>query len=128
MAPGEAFEVFAPVALVRGDETYGAMAMLCVVPEDEASDPGARHIDGGEALCWPGRDILAGPKERFREGVVFGDPRPAEGRDDTEALHGHLHRCAFHSAAIVSVQDPGLPTNDQAGFWVALTTPCRLGS
>lgn len=50
------------------------------------------------------RRILAGPEQGLGEGVVVGHPRSAEGGHDTKPLHGDLHGCALHRAAVVGVQ------------------------
>jgi transposase len=74
-----------------------------VVPANEGMNPGARSLDVWEATSGPGRDVLAGPEEGFGEGIVVRYPRPAEGRNDAETLHGGLHGGALHRAAVVGM-------------------------
>ena len=80
------------------------MPVLGVVPADEGMNPGTRLLDGCEATGGPGRDVLAGPEERLGEGIVVRHPRPAEGRNDAETLHGGFHGRALHRAAVVGMQ------------------------
>ena len=92
----------------RRNEADGAVAMLEVVPAHEALNPDPRLINRREASGRPTRHILAGPEERFGEGVVVRHPWAAEGRGHAEPLHRGLYRRAFHRAAVVGVQDQGL--------------------
>lgn len=100
----EYFEFLAAMALFGRHEADGAVALLAVVPSNEALDPGSRVLDAGKAPRRPAGAVLAVPETSLGEGVVVGDTRPAEGGRDPEPLHRRLHGCAFHGAAIVRMQ------------------------
>ena len=103
-AAGERCVVTPIVARIWCDEADRAVAMLGVVPSGEAVNPSLRCFDRREAPGRPSGCVLAGPEQRLGKGIVVRHPRSAERGDDAEPLHRHLHRRAFHRAAVVGVQ------------------------
>ena len=71
--------IFPGVALSGADVTNAAVAMIDVVPMDEASGPGTGLVEIGKALGGKLGAVLGGTKQRLGIGVVVADARPGVG-------------------------------------------------
>nr|WP_275936218.1 hypothetical protein [Sorangium cellulosum] len=81
-----------------------AVQVLAVVPGNEALDPLARLLHGGERAAWVLGQVLEGAAEGLRVGVVVADARAAEGGHHAQTLQGGEHGPALHRPAVVGVQ------------------------
>src|SRR4051812_29798675 len=102
----ENLDVAAIMAVTRSNVADATVQVLLVVPTDEAGDPHARRVDGGETSGGIRVAVLEGSKQRFGEGIVVGDTRSAERRHDAEALKRCEHGGTLHRAAVVRMQHP----------------------
>src|SRR5690606_15116815 len=66
VAPCEDRRILPAVSLGGRDELNAAVAMLSVVPSDEALNPETRCIDAYKRLAWVRGRVFQCPEERFR--------------------------------------------------------------
>jgi hypothetical protein len=95
------------VTLSLRDELQGAVAMLRVVPSDEARDPAARAGETVERLGGKVGSVLERLQQRLGVGVVVARRRSAERGYHRETLQGREHGGALHRRAIVRMQTRG---------------------
>jgi len=103
--------VLAPVALARGDEFQGAVAMLLVVPLFESGYPLTRLIQSVEGFVRKAGMILHGLEQRLGIRIVVTDRGATEGGNDAEPLQGCQHGRSFHRSAVVGMQPQQLTGN-----------------
>lgn len=112
-AVGQYLGRLAAVALVWCDVAERAVAVLGVVPVDEAEHPFAGLLQGDEALGREPGTVLQRPEQRFGVGVVVAHPRTAARRRDSEVVE-FLQECrCLHGAAVIGVQDQRLVLRSQ---------------
>lgn len=88
-----------------GDELDRTVAMLVVVPANESGYPVTGLRDVGKCFARIVRTVLQRLEQGLGIRVVVADGRSAERRHYAKRLQGGEHRCAFHRAAIVGMQD-----------------------
>ena len=96
--------IFSGVALSGADVTNAAVAMIDVVPMDEASGPGTGLVEIGKALGGKLGAVLGGTKQRLGIGVVVADARPGVGGLDAQPVEHRQHRRGLERGAVVAVQ------------------------
>src|SRR6185437_4990181 len=94
----------AAVALAGSDVPDGAVAVLEVVPGDEALHPLFRRGDPVERHARISRRVLQRSEESLGVWVVVRDVRAAERGDDAQPLQGGDHGAGTHGLAVVRVQ------------------------
>src|SRR6056297_1887605 len=100
--------ILSSVSLMRRDVVDASMFVLMVVPGNKGQHPVPRYLKAGKAALGEVRDVLAGPEQRFNEGVVVADPWPAERGGDAELAQHHLDRLTLDHAAVVAMQNQRL--------------------
>src|SRR5579859_7596107 len=102
--PGQKRTILAGMALRRGDVADAAMAMLFVVPTDEARGPLPGSIKSGEPF---GRELWAvfcGAEQRLGKRIVVADTGTRVGRLDTKPIEHGEHARSLQRRAVVTVQ------------------------
>src|SRR5690625_968167 len=97
--------VFTRMTLCRRYEAYGAVTVLVVVPLNEPSHPDTSFLDALERTAGVDRGIFQRAEQRLRVRVVIAHRTTRECRQNPQPLQSGQHGCAFHWAAVVSMQD-----------------------
>ena len=92
------------MALLRRDETNGAVAMFHVVPVHKRAHPLARGQHSLECTGGVLGPVFQRPEERLRVRVVVAHRRAAERRHHPQSLQRGEHGSALHRTAVVRVQ------------------------
>ncbi|CAE6857072.1 hypothetical protein R75483_07874 [Paraburkholderia domus] len=93
------------MALRRRYEPDRAVPMFLVVPAHQCAHPGTRGEQGIERLEGVSRPVLQSLEQRLGIRIVVAHARATQRRHDTQRLEGGEHRCAFHRAAVIRMQN-----------------------
>jgi len=96
--------IAAVVALFRGHVANLAVAMVGVVPSQQAVGERAGVLDVGKWFERVLRAVLDGLEQRLDEGVVVADTGPRVAGRDVQRLQGGVEAAALHYRAVVGVQ------------------------
>src|ERR1700733_11332974 len=94
----------AAVTLIRCDIADGAVAMLEVVPRDEALDPTLRRGNAGKGRTWVGRSVLQRAEQSLGVWIIVRDVGATERGDYSQPLQCGDHRAGAHGLAVIRVQ------------------------
>src|SRR5208283_2613755 len=97
-------EIVPCMALSRADVTNAAVAMIEVVPVDEACCPSARLIETDKALGGKLRAVLGGTEQRLGIGVIVTDARPGVRGFDPQPVEHRQYGRGLERGAVVAVQ------------------------
>src|SRR3546814_19065065 len=85
-AASQNLAISASMTLCRRDELDATVAMLGVVPGDEALHPSTGLVDVCEAFARIGRRVFQGPEQRFRVRIIVTHRGAAKRRHDAQLL------------------------------------------
>ena len=85
------------------------MPMFQVVPANKGKYPRSRSVNVDEPFLRVMRPIFAGPKDRFRIGIVVAYPRSASRSLNAELIERLQHGRTLHGAAVVGMQYQRFP-------------------